>query len=181
MSGRSRPWGPRPALKLTYDDKIIIFARGQGLKLINYPDIMLYNLDPALIGKMKIKKSGKVKLEVPVTTMVPAACLGSGIGSAHVAKGDYDIVTSDAETVKEYKLDKIRFGDFVALMDLDNRYGRAYRRGAVTIGVVVHSDCLIAGHGPGVTTVMTCGTSLIKPVIDSKANIAGRSQQPRQA
>jgi hypothetical protein len=74
--------------------------------------------------------------------------------------------------VKEYGLDKTRFGDFVALMDHDNRYGRAYRQGAVTIGVVVHSDCLLAGHGPGVTTIMTCETSLIEPVLDSKANIA---------
>lgn len=98
--------------------------------------------------------------------------MGSGMGAPHVAKGDYDIMTSDPETVKEYKLDKIRFGDFVALMDHDNRYGRAYRQGAVTIGVVVHSDCLIAGHGPGVTTIMTCGTSLIEPVIDPRANIA---------
>jgi hypothetical protein len=97
---------------------------------------------------------------------------GSGIGAAHVAPGDYDIVTSDPESVKKYRLDKIRFGDFVALMDHDNRYGRAYRKGAVTIGVVVHSDCMIAGHGPGVTTIMTCETSLIKPVIDPHANIA---------
>ena len=158
--------------KLNYDDKIIIFARGQGLKLIDYQDIMLYNLDPMLLKKMKTKKSGKTKLEVPVTTIVPAVCMGSGLGSAHVAKGDYDIMTSDPETVKEYQLDKIRFGDFVALMDHDNRYGRAYRKGAITIGVVVHSDCLSAGHGPGVTTIMTCKTSLIKPVIDPRANIA---------
>lgn len=79
-----------------------------------------------------------------------AACMGSGIGATFVGKGDYDIVTSDPESVKEYKLDQIRFGGFVALMDHDNRYGRAYRKGAVTIGVAVHSDCLIAGHGPGV-------------------------------
>jgi hypothetical protein len=158
--------------KLTYSDKIVILAKGQGLKLLDYPDIMLYNLDPALLKKMKIKKSGKTKLRVPVTTIVPATCLGSGIGAPHVAKGDYDIVTSDPETVQEYQLDKIRFGDFVALMDHDNRYGRAYRKGAVTIGVVVHSDCLLAGHGPGVTTIMTCETSLIKPVIDPQANIA---------
>jgi hypothetical protein len=157
---------------LNYDDKIIIFARGQGLKLIKYPDIMLYNLDPMLLKKMKIKKSGKTKLEVPVTTIVPAVCMGSGVGAAHVAKGDYDIMTSDPETVKEYQLDKIRFGDFVALMDHDNRYGRAYRMGAITIGVVVHSDCLSAGHGPGVTTIMTCKTPLIKPVINPQANIA---------
>ncbi len=158
--------------ELNYDDKIIIFARGQGLKLIHYPDIMLYNLDPRLLKKMRTKKSGKTKLEVPVTTIVPAVCMGSGLGAAHVAKGDYDIMTSDPETVKEYQLDKIRFGDFVALMDHDNRYGRAYRKGAITIGVVVHSDCLSAGHGPGVMTVMTCKTPLIKPVIDPQANIA---------
>ena len=158
--------------KLTYDDKIIIYAKGQGLRLVDYPDIILFNLAPELLKKMKIKKAGNDKLEVPVTTMVPAACMGSGVGQPHVAKGDYDIVTSDPETVKKYKLDKIRFGDFVALMDHDNRYGRAYRKGAVTIGVIVHSDCLIAGHGPGVTTIMTCETSLIKPVLDSKANIA---------
>jgi len=158
--------------KLTYDDKIIIFSKGQGLKLIDYPDITLFNLSPELLREMKIKKLGKRELEVPVTTIVPAACMGSGIGAAHVAKGDYDIMTSDPETVEKYQLDKIRFGDFVALMDHDNRYGRTYRQGAVTIGIVVHSDCLIAGHGPGVTTLMTCKTSLIKPVIDPQANMA---------
>jgi hypothetical protein len=158
--------------KLTYNDTIIIFARGQGLKLSDYPDIMLYNLDPGLLRKMKIKKSGKTKLQVPVTTIVPAACMGSGVGASHVAQGDYDIMTSDPETVQEYQLDKIRFGDFVALMDHDNRYGRTYRKGAVTIGIVVHSDSLLAGHGPGVATIMTCETSLIKPVLDPQANIA---------
>lgn len=157
--------------KLSYEDKIMIRARGQGLKLTDYPDITLFNLDPELLKKMKIEEAGDGKLRVPVTTRVPAACMGSGLGSAHVASGDYDIMTSDPDTVKEYKLDKIRFGDFVALMDHDNRYGRAYRKGAVTIGIVVHSDCLLAGHGPGVTTLMTCATPLIEPVIDENANI----------
>lgn len=158
--------------KLTYDDKIIIHAKGQGLQLTDYPDIMLYNLDPDLLAKLQIDEVDDSRLVVPVTTVVPAAVMGSGIGSAHVAKGDYDIVTSDPDAVTEYGIDKIRFGDFVALLDHDNRYGRAYRKGAVTIGVVVHSDCRSAGHGPGVTTVMTCKTPLIEPVIDPKANIA---------
>jgi hypothetical protein len=162
--------------ELSYEDKIIIYGKGQGLKLLDYPDIMLYNLDPTLLKKMKIERVGQTVLRVPVTTMVPAACLGSGIGAAHVAKGDYDIVTSDPQSVAEYGLDKMRFGDFVALMDHDNRYGRAYRQGAVTIGVVVHSDCLRAGHGPGVTTIMTCETALIEPVIDPQANIADLMQ-----
>jgi hypothetical protein len=157
--------------KLTYDDKIIINARGLGLQLVDYPEITLFNLDPELLKKMKIVEAGG-KLVVPVTTRVPAACMGSGIGSSHVATGDYDIMTSDEQTNQAYGLDKIRFGDFVALLDHDNRYGRAYHQGAVTIGVVVHSDCRLAGHGPGVTTLMTCPTALIEPVIDAQANIA---------
>jgi hypothetical protein len=164
---------PRAAKeKMTYDDKIIVHGSGQGLRLLDFPEIKLSNLDPDLLKKMSIREVGKSTLEVPVTTIVPAACMGSGIGAAHVFKGDYDIMTSDAETVKAYGLDKIRFGDFVALMDHDNRFGRAYRKGAISIGIVVHSDCLLAGHGPGVTTLMTCETPLIKPVIDPKANIA---------
>jgi uncharacterized protein DUF4438 len=158
--------------KMMYGDIIKIFAKGQGLQLTDYPDITLFNLDPDLLSKMKTKPSGKKKLKVPVTTIVPPVCMGSGVGAAHVAKGDYDIMTSDPETVKEYKLDKIRFGDIVALMDHDNRFGRTYRKGSISIGTVVHSDCLRAGHGPGVTTIMTCETSLIEPVIDKTANIA---------
>ena len=164
---------PRDAKeKLTYDDKIIINAKGQGLKLVDYPEIVLFNLDPELLKKMNIQEVGGNKLQVPVTTIVPAACMGSGIGSAHVASGDYDIVTGDPESMQAYHLDKVRFGDFVALLDHDNRFGRDYHKGAVSIGVVVHSDCMLAGHGPGVTTLMTCPTSLIEPVIDPRANLA---------
>jgi len=150
----------------------MIRSKGQGLKLIDFPGITLFNLDPSLLKKMAVRVASDGVLEVPVTTVVPAYCMGSGIGSAHVAKGDYDIVTSDAGAVREFGIDRIRFGDFVALMDQDNRFGRAYRKGAVTIGIVVHSDCREAGHGPGVTTVMTCATPGIRPVIDPTANIA---------
>jgi hypothetical protein len=157
---------------MTYDDKIIVRAKGQGLRLLDYPGIMLYNLDPGLLAKMHIVELDDGKLQVPVTTLAPAACMGSGLGSSQVSTGDYDIMTSDPETVEEYGLDKMRFGDFVALLDHDNSYGRAYRKGAVSIGVIVHSDCKGAGHGPGVTTVMTCSNSLIEPVVDPRANLA---------
>lgn len=158
--------------KLTYDDKIMIRTKGQGLKLLDYPEITLFNLDPGLLKKMKIEITKDNKLQVPVTTIVPAQCMGSGLGSAHVGAGDYDVMTSDPETVKKYKLDKLKFGDFVALMDHDNSFGRAYVQGAVSIGIVVHSDCLLAGHGPGIATLMTSSTPQIKPVISSVANIA---------
>lgn len=159
--------------KMTYDDKIIVHGKGQGLKMLDYQDIKIFNLSPELLKNMNIKAAGDKKLQIPVTTKIPAACMGSGVGATNVAKGDYDIMTSDPDTVKEYNLDKIRFGDIVAILDHDNRFGRAYKKNAVTIGIVVHSDCKLSGHGPGVTTLLTSDNSntIIEPVIDSKANI----------
>ncbi|MFO7877549.1 MAG: DUF4438 domain-containing protein [Desulfovermiculus sp.] len=157
--------------KLSYEDTIRIQARGQGLQLTNHPEISLFNLAPELLAEMDIEIREN-KIRVPVTTMVPAVCIGSGIGAPHVAKGDCDIITSDPHTVQEHKLDRIRFGDFVALLDQDHRFGRTYRQGAISIGVISHSDCKRAGHGPGVTTVMTADNSSIEPVISSRANIA---------
>ncbi len=162
--------------KLTYDDKIMIQTKGQGLKLMDYPDIKLFNLDPGLLKKMKIKKIKETKLAVPVTTIVPAKCMGSGLGSAHVAAGDYDVMTSDPASVKKYQLDRLKFGDFVALIDHDNSFGRAFKKGAVSIGIVVHSDCLLAGHGPGISTLMTCSKPLIEPMLDAGSNIANLMQ-----
>lgn len=159
--------------KMTYDDRIQIRAVGMGLALEDFPSIKACNLSPSLIKKMKLKENRKSgKLTVPVTTCVPSECMGSGIGATQVASGDYDIMTSDAGLVKKHKLDRIRLGDFVALMDQDNRFGRAHRKGAVTIGIVVHSDCKNAGHGPGVTTLLTCKKGEIQPVLSSRANIA---------
>ena len=85
---------------------------------------------------------------------------------------DYDITTTDQEEIKALGLDQLRFGDFVALEDCDNRFGRSYRRGAVSVGIVVHSDCLLAGHGPGVTTLFTAIDGSLAVRIDPEANLA---------
>jgi hypothetical protein len=98
--------------------------------------------------------------------------MGSGIGSASSYSGDYDIMTADEDEVKRLSLNKLRFGDIVMLEDCDNTFGRGYLKGAVSIGVVIHSDCVKMGHGPGVTTIMTSKKSLIAGKIGEKANIA---------
>lgn len=163
---------PRDLDRMTQDDKILIRGHGQGLKLLDYPDVHVFTLAPAVLKKWGIRESKKDgTLTVPVTTIVPPEAMGSGLGAQPASTGDYDIMTSDPETNEKYKLDDIRFGDFVAIMDHDNRYGRALRRGAVTIGVVIHSDSVLAGHGPGVTTLLTSEGPTLEPVIRKNANI----------
>jgi hypothetical protein len=97
--------------------------------------------------------------------------MGSGLGSSHSYSGDYDIQMFDKKVVKKFGLGTLRFGDFVAISDADHSYGRIYKTGAISIGIVVHSDCVIAGHGPGVMTVLTSGKGKIKPVISKKSNL----------
>lgn len=156
--------------KLTIDDKIMIKAYGQGMKLVNYPEIQLMSIDPDMFEKMNIAEN-EGRLQVPVVAVVPPYLMGSGIGSPSAYTGDYDIMTGDEKEIKRLGLDKLKFGDLVLLQDCDNSYGRGYLKGAVSVGVIVHSDCVKAWHGPGVTTIMVSKGSNIEAVIDENANI----------
>jgi hypothetical protein len=156
--------------KLGPEDNIQIRSWGTGLALEELPDIKIKNLDPELLAKMDLQIKDGV-LEVPVVTTVPAYLMGSGMGSATAHRGDYDIMTADPKAYKQFGLDRLRFGDLVLLQDCDTTYGRGYLEGAITVGVVVHSDCLLAGHGPGVTTLFTCKTPKIRGIKSEKANI----------
>jgi hypothetical protein len=98
--------------------------------------------------------------------------MGSGLGRQTVARGDYDIQCFDEGTVREYGLDELRLGDLVAITDADNSFGRIYRQGAVTVAVVSHGASHLAGHGPGVTTLMTSASGAIGPLPDARANLA---------
>lgn len=162
---------PAVLRKLRYGNKIQIAARGLGLKLPDMPDVAVANLDPGLLKKMKpTLKDGKLRVKVAKT--VPACVMGSGLGRDNVYRGDYDIQMFDQSVVDEHDLADLRLGDLVAILDADNTYGRIYRRGAVTVGIVVHGACVTAGHGPGVASLLTSATGAIEPVISKKANLA---------
>lgn len=155
---------------LVIGDKIQVKGYGCGLSLLDYPDIKLINMDPALFETMDIIAQDDT-LEVPVTHIVPAKIMGSGIGHTHSNSGDYDIQLFDEPTVEKYKLSSLRLGDIVAITDADATYGRIYKTGGVVIGVIVHSDCVLAGHGPGAMVIMASKDGKIIPKIDPNANL----------
>lgn len=157
--------------RLVIEDRVQIKACGVGLQLLDIPDVKVYNMSPEFLDAIG-PRIAKGMLEVPVTHEVPAAIMGSGLGSSQTSSGDYDITMFCAETVKECGLEDLRLGDLVAIRDADSSYGRIYRKGSVTVGIVTHSDCVIAGHGPGVTTLFTSTKGRIKPVISKDANVA---------
>jgi hypothetical protein len=152
-------------------DKVMIKAYGVGLQLSEYPDIKVMNIDPQFLEAINITAQPD-HLEVPVTHIAPAKVMGSGLGSNHAYSGDYDIQLFDEEIRREYGLEDLRLGDLVAITDADHAYGRIYKTGAVTIGIISHTDCIISGHGPGVTTLLTSSIGALTPQISSQANIA---------
>ena len=164
-------FSPKVLKKLRYGNKICITGVGVGLKLLDAPEVTVANLSPTFLKKMKpVLKEGK--LRVKVAKQVPACIMGSGLGSGHVYRGDYDIQMFDEGKVAEYGLGDLRLGDLVALIDADNTFGRIYLQGAVTIGIVSHGQCMTAGHGPGVTCLLTSASGAIEPVVEAGANIA---------
>lgn len=158
--------------KLHMEDKFLVRGRGQGLELLDYPEIRLLNLDPELLPKLNSGPLPGGRLEIPVAAVIPGHLMGSGVGSLSMGTGDYDVMTTDRAEIARLGLDRLRFGDFVAITDHDNVFGRSWRRGAVTIGIIIHSDCLVAGHGPGVTTLMSSAKPLLVPKLSPRANLA---------
>ena len=163
-------FAPAALEKLAIGDRIQIRSRGQGLVLTDHPEVRAASIDPGLLARMGIVSRGGA-LVVPVTHVIPASIMGSGMGSRHSASGDFDIQVADPEAIERYGLRRLRLGDVVAIRDADCRYGRSIHAGAMSIGVVAHATCVVSGHGPGVTVVLSTAQRGIAPKIDPGANI----------
>ncbi|MEO9171186.1 MAG: DUF4438 domain-containing protein [Candidatus Baltobacteraceae bacterium] len=164
---------PEAMRKMTIGDRVQIWGCGLGLKLLDAPDVKVFNADPGLLDACGAHvQSGRVRIAVSRT--IPAAVMGSGLGRSTVVRGDYDIQTFDDVMADRYGLRELRLGDLVAIIDADNSFGRIYRTGAISVGVVVHGRSFIAGHGPGVTTLLTSSLGAIDFTTDASANLATR-------
>lgn len=161
---------PEITEQLQINDQIQIRAYGQGLRLLDYPSITCMNLDPDLLERMNIIEHENY-IQVPVSHILPAHLMGSGLGSSTLLNCDYDIMTKDKHSFQTYHLETLRFGDIVAIENHRTDHGAEYAEGAITIGVIVHSDSFTAGHGPGVTVLLSCNHHEIHPVLDKQANL----------
>jgi hypothetical protein len=157
--------------RLNIGDKIQIYACGLGLRLLEFPRVAVTNCAPGLVQRWALRRRDGV-LQVRVTHTLPAAIIGSGLGKNNAWRGDFDIQLFDPATRQRHGLGSLRFGDLVAIINSDARHGAAWRGGRVTIGIIVHSDSTTAGHGPGVTPLLTGPVSCLRPIRDETANLA---------
>lgn len=158
-------------LRLQIGDRVQIVSQGLGLRLTQHPRVEVLNASPRLLRAWGMtERDGR--LEVPVTHLVPSRVMGSGLGKNSAWRGDYDIQLADRAARARYRLGSLRFGDMVAITDADTRRGPLYRSGRVTIGVIVHGDSTVSGHGPGVTPLLTGPIEELRPIHAPRANLA---------
>ncbi|MGH2350607.1 MAG: DUF4438 domain-containing protein, partial [Chloroflexota bacterium] len=164
-------FAPEVLEQLAIGDRIQVRAYGRGLKLLDAPQVKLLNTSVQLLNVLPLELE-RGMVSVPVAGIVPPELMGAGIGGSS-ERSDYDIQTADWEVLAQHGLADLRLGDLVAIRDYDNSFGHGYRKGAWTIASVAHADSVMAGHGPGVNTLLASRTGQIRPYLAPQgANIA---------
>ena len=156
---------------LNVGDIVQIRACGRGLELTDYPHIELKKVSPALFRALRIEALDERRITLPVALELPIRIMGSGaeLNSEYV---DQDLMSGDRALMRELGIDQLRLGDLVAVRHADHRFGRSYRTGAVSIGLCIHGDSVMTGHGPGILTLLTCAEPCIDWTFDKGANLA---------
>lgn len=158
-------------MQMQIGDRVQIYSCGLGMRLLDYDDIEVMNCAPGLLRRWGIQERDN-RLFVPVTHKIPSALMGSGLGKNTIWRGDYDIQLADPIMRRRYGLGSLRFGDMVAITDSDNRRGPSLSAGRTSIGVIVHGDSTVSGHGPGVTVLLTGPAHRLRVVHRPHANLA---------
>jgi hypothetical protein len=132
--------------RLRPNDQVAIASRGQGSRA-QAANVSQMNATPEAIGLLGVR-AVKGRLDVGVRTTLTSKVVGNGIGRP-MAMWDVDLQVGPALAPG------LRLGDLVAVDDLDARTNAGYRKGYVSIGVVVHGASPQPGHGPGLTVLLS--------------------------
>src|SRR6202007_293564 len=127
--------------QVTTGDQVTVLAVGQGLALAEHPDVVVKNCSPRLLAALAGGTGADGRLEVHVAARVPAEAIGAGAGMAS-EYANTDLMGADLSRGVE----GLRIGDVVAMADADHRFGRGYRDGWLSIGVISTGSCLLFGH-----------------------------------
>jgi hypothetical protein len=161
------------AARLTTGDAVTITAVGQGLRLLDHPSIVVKNSSPSLADAMPGGTMPDGRLGVHVAARIPAEAIGAGVGMiSEYANTDLMGAYAGLGDDLSLGLESLRVGDIVAMADQDHRYGRGYRPGYLTIGVISTGQCMLFGHGPGPSSLLSGPADAFCLVDDPDANLA---------
>jgi Domain of unknown function (DUF4438) len=157
---------PTDLPQLRPSDEVVVRACGQGWRPDGLtPGVTVMNLDPAILGALPVHLSADGRtVTAGVRAVVPGRLAGNGIGRP-AASWDLDLqLTAGAGP-------EVLLGDLIAVTDIDARYNMGYRRGWLTVGVMVHGASPLPGHGPGITPILTGPSDALQLHADAAGHI----------
>lgn len=157
---------------VTTGDTVSIRAIGQGLKLIDHPNIRVKNVSPQLLEGLLGGTNKRGRLDIHVVRKIPPQAIGAGSGMVS-EYANTDLMGAYPELDESFSLglEDLRIGDLVAMIDQDHSFGRGYREGWITIGVISTGSAALFGHGPGPSTIMSGPAEEFNLIIDESSNI----------
>jgi hypothetical protein len=177
--GRVIAWlAPEDLARLRPSDQVAVRACGQGWRPPGFPaEVTLMNLDPAALDVLPVTVADlDGSVTAGVRTTLPSKLAGNGIGRPSVS-WDLDLQLRPPARAEgadpaagEPVPAELVLGDLVAVSDLDVRYNMGYRRGWLTVGVVVHGASPMPGHGPGITPILTGPGDVLRARPDGAAH-----------
>jgi Domain of unknown function (DUF4438) len=177
--GRVIAWlAPEDMARLRPSDQVAVRACGQGWRPPGFPgEVAVLNLDPAALDVLPLTVANPDgSVTAGVRTTLPSKLAGNGIGRPSVS-WDLDLQLRPPERAEgadpaagEPVPAELLLGDLVAVSDLDVRYNMGYRRGWLTVGVVVHGASPLPGHGPGITPILTGPGEVLRARPDGDAH-----------
>ncbi|HEX2902631.1 MAG TPA: DUF4438 domain-containing protein [Jatrophihabitans sp.] len=129
---------------------------------------VVLNCDPAMLDRLQVRLGERASF--PVRAVVPSKLVGNGLGRP-AQQWDLDLAVT-VGNAERWSMAQLRFGDLIAITDLDVRHNAGYRHGWTTVGVTVHGASRLPGHGPGVMPVF-CGPSELVDVRPDAADHRG--------
>jgi hypothetical protein len=158
--------------RLRPGDQVAVRSRGQGAADL-VPGVVVRNIDPDLLTLLPVEVSGGV-VSAGVRAVVPSRVAGNGIGRP-TPMWDLDLQLTPASAAG-FGAAGLRLGDLVAITDIDARFNAGYRRGWVSVGLVVHGGSPQPGHGPGITVIFSGPADAIVTHVDA-ANHRGLCEE----
>lgn len=144
--------------------RVVVETVGRGLALTDRPEIKLANLSPAALDRLPlaVTPSG---IAIGVRQVVPPYRAAAGLGT-DAWIGDLEIISASGHADR-----RLCFGDLVAFDAIDSRFGRFYRPGFVSIGIVAHGPSPAPGHGVGITILLSGPAAMIALNSDDQASV----------
>jgi hypothetical protein len=164
------------ARSLAPGDRIAVETEGRGLEILGFPGATLSNVSPTCLDMLPLRSEGG-RLICEVRAVAPPESAGPGLGQ-DAWVGDLEIA---GDRLTAGSLDELCFGDLVAFSDIDASTTRFYRPGWMSIGLVSHGPSPAAGHGIGVTILITAPGGVLKAQVGPSGTLGALLRESAEA